>query len=134
MSITFQFRGDFESAEVERLHADAFATRVYGEDKRNWEELVARHSLGWVVARSGDKLVGFVNIVWDGLVHAWIQDTVVATSARGQGIGTQLVAIARDASRDSGCEWLHADFEEGLGRFYFESCGFNPTSAGVIRL
>ena len=134
MSIIFRFRGDFETAEVNRLHAQAFATRVHDEDECNWKELVARHSLGWVVARSGDELVGFVNIVWDGLVHAWIQDTMVAVSARGQGVGTQLVAIARDASRDSGCKWLHADFEESLGTFYFDSCGFTPASAGVIPL
>ena len=56
---------------------------MYDEDECNWKELVARHSLGWVVARSGDELVGFVNIVWDGLVHAWIQDT----NGRGERTG-----------------------------------------------
>ena len=57
-------------------------------------ELVAAHSLGWVVARDGAELVGFVNVLWDGLVHAWIQDTMVAANAsRGRGVGTRLVAV-----------------------------------------
>jgi hypothetical protein len=47
---------------------------------------VHRHSLGWVAARRDDEeLVGFVNLFWDGLVHAWIQDTMVAASARNEG-------------------------------------------------
>jgi KaiC/GvpD/RAD55 family RecA-like ATPase len=49
----------------------------------NAPELVHRHSLGWVVAREGAELVGFVNVLWDGLVHAWLQDTMVAVRARG---------------------------------------------------
>ena len=40
--------------------------------------LLEGHSLGWVVAREDGSLVGFVNVLWDGLVHAWIQDTMVA--------------------------------------------------------
>jgi GNAT superfamily N-acetyltransferase len=134
MSINFQFRGQFENREINRLHAEAFATRLYEDDEWNWQELVARFSLGWVVARSDQNLVGFVNILWDGLVHAWIQDTMVAAGARGHGVGTQLVAIARDACRDAGCEWLHVDFDEDLGKFYIDSCGFTPTSAGLIQL
>jgi hypothetical protein len=31
-------------------------------------------------------------------------------------------------------EWLHADFEDHLGRFYFEACGFEATNAGLIAL
>jgi GNAT superfamily N-acetyltransferase len=134
MSATYQFRGDFENAELNRLHAEAFATRLYSNDEWNWQRLVAEHSLGWVVARSGHDLVGFVNICWDGFTHAWIQDLMVASSARGQGVGTRLVALARDACREVGCEWLHVDFDDGLRSFYFDSCGFTPTSAGVIRL
>ncbi len=134
MSISFTYRGQFQNAEVNRLHADAFATRVYGDDEWNWEDLVVRYSLGWVVARSREDLVGFVNILWDGFTHAWIQDTMVAAIARGQGVGTELVALARDASRSAGCEWLHVDFDRELGAFYFGSCGFSPTTGGLMRL
>jgi GNAT superfamily N-acetyltransferase len=95
---------------------------------------VRQHSLGWVVAREDARLVGFVNVLWDGLVHAWIQDTMVAKSARHQGIGTELVALAVKETRGAACEWLHVDFDDHLRPFYIDACGFTPTHAGLIAL
>jgi GNAT superfamily N-acetyltransferase len=134
MAITYEWRGEFENAEVNALHAEAFNTRVFDESEWNWRQLVGRHSLGWVVARDGTELVGFVNVLWDGLVHAWLQDTMVATKAGRQGVGTQVVAVARDAARDAGCEYLHVDFDDDLESFYFDACGFTPTNGGLIAL
>jgi GNAT superfamily N-acetyltransferase len=87
------------------------------------------------VARSDEEdLVGFVNVVWDGLVHAWIQDTMVNSSLRSQGIGTRLVNIARQQAKAAGCQWLHVDFDRSLGDFYYGACGFSSTAAGLIQL
>lgn len=96
--------------------------------------LTNRHSLGWVTARRGVELVGFVNVVWDGLVHAWIQDLMVAASARHQGIGVRLVEEVRLGAKGAGCEFLHVDFDDDLRSFYFDACGFRPTNAGLIEL
>jgi GNAT superfamily N-acetyltransferase len=134
VSIDCFWRGEFANAEANELHAEAFETRVYSEDEWNWNEQVRRHSLGWVIARGGDRLVGFVNVPWDGLVHAWIQDTMVARDVRHRGVGTELVAVAVREARAAGCEWLHVDFEGHLRPFYFDACGFAPTSAGLIEL
>jgi GNAT superfamily N-acetyltransferase len=134
MSIDFVWRGDFENAEVNLLHAYVFETPVDVDDNRDWRSLVERHSLGWVTARDGGRLVGFVNVVWDGHAHAWIQDTMVSSASRNRGIGTRLIIIAREGSRQAGCEWLHVDFGDELGDFYYQACGFAPTSAGLIRL
>ncbi len=70
VSINYQWRGTFTNREVNALHAEAFSTRVFDESEWNWLELAGRHSLGWMVARDGDDLAGFVNVLWDGLVHA----------------------------------------------------------------
>jgi GNAT superfamily N-acetyltransferase len=134
VTIQYDWRGAFENDEVNRLHAEAFGTPVFASDDRDWRAQVARHSLGWVAARDGGALVGFVNVPWDGLVHAWIQDTMVAVHARGRGIGTQLVARAAEAARAAGCEWLHVDLADDLRDFYFAACGFQPTAAGVMQL
>lgn len=126
------WRGEFTNGEVNDLHAEAFEHRQFDDD---WQRLVADHSLGWVTARDdGGRLVGFVNVIWDGLTHAWIQDTMVAAAARHDGIGTALVAAAEQGARDAGCEWLHVDFDEHLRAFYIDACGFTPTSAGLIEL
>jgi GNAT superfamily N-acetyltransferase len=87
-----------------------------------------------VTARSNDDLAGFVNVIWDGLVHAWIQDVMVASAARHQGVGIGLVNAARDGARDAGCEWLHVDFDDHLRSFYYDACGFEPSNAGLMSL
>lgn len=129
----YQWRSDFSNTDMNVLHAEAFDHRVLDID---WRKQVERHSLGWVCAFGHDgSLVGFVNVPWDGDVHAFIMDTAVAVHARRHGIGRQLVAVAVEHARAAGCEWLHVDFdEEYLERFYFDTCGFAPTTAGLIRL
>ena len=134
MAIDFQWRGEATSRELNELHAEAFETEVFSDDVWPWTTLLERHSLGWVVAREDGSLVGFVNVLWDGLVHAWIQDTMVADSARHRGVATRLIEVARDGARDAGCEWLHVDFDRHLRPFYFDACGFAPTDAGLIEL
>lgn len=133
----FTWRGAFVNAEVNALHAEAFGGRVFGDDEWDWETLVARHSLGWVVARNDDVLGGFggfLNVVWDGFTHAWLQDVMVAAAVRHRGVGLRMVEVATDAARAAGCEWLHVDFEPELRDFYLGACRFEPTQAGLLRL
>ncbi|MEZ5271725.1 MAG: GNAT family N-acetyltransferase [Ilumatobacteraceae bacterium] len=134
MSVDYEWRGSFSNDEVNLLHAAAFGTRVFTASEWDWVALTARHSLGWVTARDAGRLVGFVNVVWDGLVHAWLQDTMVDPADHHRGIGKQLVGEAVAGSRAAGCEWLHVDFDDDLRPFYFGACGFTPTNAGLIAL
>lgn len=127
----FSWRGAVTDAEVNRLHGAAFAYRVFDDP---WNDLLARHSLGWVTARRAGDLVGFVNVIWDGLAHAWIQDTIVDPASQRTGIGTGLITVATEHSRIAGCEWLHVDFDDDAASFYLEACGFEPTGAGLINL
>ncbi|GAA3820484.1 GNAT family N-acetyltransferase [Streptomyces chiangmaiensis] len=131
MTITYEWRGGFDNAAVNALHAEGFN---HQPSDVNWLTRVHRHSLGWVCARHDGDLVGFVNVVWDGGAHAFILDTVVAGSHRRLGIGAGLVAEAARQARTAKCEWLHVDFEDDLQSFYFDACGFKPTTAGLIAL
>jgi GNAT superfamily N-acetyltransferase len=130
-TITYAWRGEFDSAAVEALHAEGFAHKPVDYD---WFGQVTRHSLGWVCAFREARLVGFVNVAWDGAGHAFILDTVVCSAERRHGVGARLVALAAQHARDAGCDWLHVDFEPHLRTFYLESCGFRATEAGLIRL
>ena len=127
-----EWRGVFDNRALNELHAEAFEHRVLDDD---WVTQVHEHSLGWVCARNdaGD-LVGFVNVAWDGGIHAFILDTVVSKEAARQGLGTAMVKVATEEARAAGCEWLHVDFDDELRPFYFDACGFEPTNAGLINL
>ena len=134
VTLVIDWRAEFTDAEANELHAEAFGTRVYDASEWPWVELLRRHSLGWVTARDDGRLVGFANVLWDGLVHAWLQDTMVARQARHLGIGKRVVEIAVEEARKAGCEWMHVDFDDDLRPFYFDACGFKPTNAGLIAL
>ena len=134
MTFTYQWRGDFSSAEANALHAECFGHAVLGDDEWDWRGQVERHSLGWVCARDGAELVGFVNVAWDGVVHAFVLDTMVTAAQRRHGVGTRLVEVAVREARAAGCEWLHVDFEDHLRAFHFDACRFVPTNAGLIEL
>lgn len=119
--------GDEELVELDRaLGADPSA---------GWWEQVRPYLLGWATARDEHgALVGFVNLAWDGARHAFLLDPKVAPTHQRHGLGTGLVALATDAARAAGCQWLHVDYEPHLAGFYEHACGFTSTHAGLILL
>jgi predicted N-acetyltransferase YhbS len=86
-----------------------------------------------VCAYQGAELVGFVNLAWDGGVHAFLLDTTVHPRLRRLGIGRQLVRNAVDAAHEAGMAWVHVDYEPHLAGFY-AACGFTRTAAGLLRI
>ena len=126
-----EWRGAFGNDELNALHAECFDHPVLGDD---WWGQVNRFSLGWVCLRQERRLVGFVNVAWDGGVHAFLLDTAVTPSLQRRGHATRLVAAAVAQARAAGCEWLHVDFDPHLRGFYLDACGFQPTEAGLVRL
>ena len=134
MAISSEWRGAFTSAEANVLHAECFGHAVLRDEEWDWRGQVDRHSLGWVCAREGEELVGFVDVAW-GRGGARVRpghDGGDPGSAGG--VGTRLVELAVEGARAARCEWLHADFEDHLRSFYFDACGFVPTNAGLIEL
>jgi GNAT superfamily N-acetyltransferase len=130
--VRLEWRAPFDNAAVNALHAEGFDHAVLDVD---WRNQVERHSLGWVCAfEAATRLIGFVNVAWDGGTHAFVIDTLVARDRRHNGIGRGLLEVAERESRAAGCDWLHVDFEEELREFYVGACGFAPTSAGLIAL
>jgi ribosomal protein S18 acetylase RimI-like enzyme len=130
--ISYDWRGEFTNDAVNALHAEGFGHPVPDLD---WQTRLHRHSLGWVCATEADgALAGFVNVAWDGGVHAFILDTVVAARLRHCGVGGELIAVATNHARAAGCAWLHVDFEDHLAAFYLERCGFRATRAGLFDL
>ncbi|MFD3997501.1 GNAT family N-acetyltransferase [Streptomyces sp. NPDC058548] len=94
---------------------------------------VLARSLLRATARRAGRLVGYVNVVGDGGVHAFLLDTTVHPDERLQGLGVTLVRAAAEAARQRGAHWLHVDFEPHLTAFH-ERCGFRPTAAGLMDL
>lgn len=133
-NITYAWRDPFTNREIHRLHAAAFETRLFDESEWDWVDQTNRYSLGWVVARDEGRFIGFVNVLWDGLVHAFIEDVMVDADYRHHGVGAALVSGARGGAADAGCEFLHVGFDQDLGAFYIDACGFQPVPGGLMEL
>jgi ribosomal protein S18 acetylase RimI-like enzyme len=112
---------------------DLFATSWIGHTERDFRP-VLKQSLGYIGAFETDQLIGFVNVAWDGGSHAFILDTTVHPNFQRRGVGTQLVKEASKLARCAKIEWLHVDCNQELARFYFNSCGFVTTTAGLMKL
>ena len=90
-------------------------------------------SFTWIGATSGDQLIGFVNVAWDGGVHFFLLDTTVHPNWARRGIARQLIEEAIEACRGRG-EWLHVDADEELMSGLYARCGFERTPAGLVNL
>ena len=132
MTIKIVSRFPVDDAEVSDLHARAFEEPA-GRPVP-WAARLERHALTWVGAFDGARLVGFVQVCWDGGEHAFLLDTAVDPDAQHQGIGAALVKAAATDAATAGCGWLHVDFEDQLTAFYLDRCGFRSTRAGLLRL
>jgi ribosomal protein S18 acetylase RimI-like enzyme len=117
--------------ELSALHARAFEGEV---QVTPWRERLQRHALTWVGAFDAGRLVGFVQVCWDGGAHAFLLDTALDPHWQHQGVGRRLVEAAAAGAAAAGCEWLHVDFEPHLEDFYLRQCGFALTRAGLLRL
>ena len=92
-----------------------------------------QHALAYVCAYSGDELIGFVRLAWDGGIHAFLLDPTVRPDFRRRGIGRTLVERVVAVARERGMEWVHVDYGPDLREFY-RACGFTPCEAGLIHL
>ncbi|HZM84622.1 MAG TPA: GNAT family N-acetyltransferase [Candidatus Limnocylindrales bacterium] len=131
MSVNLISRYPVTDNELNALHARAFGGEIRVTP---WRERLKQHALTWVGAFDSGRLVGFVQVCWDGGAHAFLLDTVVDPTWQHRGIGQRLVVAAAADSAAAGCEWLHVDFEPHLTEFYLTKCGFTPTRAGLLRL
>ena len=116
---------------------DAELARIWpGAWGNSWSGAIGsilERSLVHVCAYDAGQLIGFVNVAWDGGIHAFLLDTTVAVTHQRRGIAREMVRFATEASRERGAEWLHVDYEPKLDGFY-KACGFRPTLAGLMRL
>jgi ribosomal protein S18 acetylase RimI-like enzyme len=132
VTIEIVSRFPVDDAELSALHARAFG--IDPPRLQPWARRLAEHALTWVGAFDEGRLVGFVQVAWDGGPHAFLIDTAVDPAHHRRGIGSAVVKAAVEQARAAGSDWLHVDFEPHLATFYLQSCGFRPTEAGLIRL
>ena len=127
-TISYRVSALITNDALNRLFAAAWPDHVWSD----FAPVLSR-SLAYVCAYQQDRLIGFVNLAWDGGIHAFLIDTTVDPGVQRHGIGRELVTRAAQVAHERGIAWLHVDYEPHLESFY-RGCGFQHTAAGLMRL
>ena len=86
MNITYKTNPPLTSADLNAL----FSAGRHAPETSDWQP-VLDHSLVYLCAYDGERLIGFANVAWDGRAHAFLLDPRVHPDLRHNRIGTQLV-------------------------------------------
>ena len=127
--ITLLVCPNINESELHMLYGAAWPAH---DPEYNFLPILVRSPI-YVCAYSGERLVGWVYVAWDGGEHAFLLEPTVHPDWQHRGVGTAIVRRATEECRARGMEWLHVDYEERLAPFY-EACGFTHSAAGLIRL
>lgn len=110
--------------------------------ERGLARIIADPGIGAIlVARQDERIVGMVNLLYTistalGGRVALLEDMVVASGARGGGIGSRLLREAIGFARSSGCKriTLLTDHDNEAARRFYQRHGFGLSAMIPLRL
>ncbi len=84
-----------------------------------------------IAAYDGERLVGYIDCVSNGVTDAYIQDLTVSPDCQGRGIGTELMNRMIEYLRSRHIYMISVIYEESLRPFY-ERFGFRGMFSGQM--
>ena len=115
-----------KSEEINALRASV----GWDHDNESYDTILKRTYTHYTV-RSQGKLIGFLNVLSDGIGDAFLVDIMVHPEFQRNGIGTTMVEQAvRDLSAD-GVQCIQVTFNPDEEPFY-KKIGFHIFKAGII--
>ena len=126
MTVTIELAcNDADREACARMMSESDPWVTLGRDFARCLTAVSDPARELYVARSGNELTGFILLTMKGQFPGYITSVCVASSARGSGVGTQLVAFAEQRiHRESPNVFLCvSSFNPGARRLY-ERLGF----------
>jgi ribosomal protein S18 acetylase RimI-like enzyme len=106
---------------------DLYQEGGWWREDASWRSAIpgmVKGSFCFMVARDREgRALGMARAISDGFSDAYVQDVVVRRSARGQGIGRELVRRVTGYCVDKGISWIGLVAEPGSQAFY-EALGY----------
>ena len=119
-----------DAGDLLAMFADAEFADI--SDGVEWLHAAVANSLAAAAVRDrSGRLIGFIRALGDGVSDCYIQDVVVRSDHRGQGIGKALVIAMLEHLKARNIDWIgliatpgNAEFYRRLG--FEELTGFTP--------
>ena len=90
-------------------------------------------SFAWAGCFAQGQLIGYADVVSDGVADAYVRDLVVHPDHQREGVGSRLLSLLVETVRDAGIRMVSTVFEPDLAAFY-RRAGFHLVSGGMIDL
>lgn len=128
-TITYNVETNVNRDDLIDLYSNANWT-AYTNDLDTLTQAI-RNSLKVITAREGEKLVGLVRVVGDGLTILYIQDILVHTEYKRNGIGRKLMELILNEFPGVRQKVLLTD-DNPETRGFYESLGFDSCDKGQL--
>ncbi|HXV43256.1 MAG TPA: GNAT family N-acetyltransferase [Anaerolineae bacterium] len=128
MSKTYQIlrQATLIGTQVEDLRSAVGWDRMQGK----YDQILAQSYAHFSVF-DNSRLIGFVNVISDGVADAFLVDFMVHPDFQRRGIGKALITHVIKSLKADGLRFIQVIFGAELESFYRE-CGFHIVRAGII--
>lgn len=140
MAIVFQLK---ESSEKAAADLARLGSELHGDSrslsKQNLDELISKKDLAIVVVRDSDQIVGMGSlyvIQKIGKLNAYIEDVIVDSGYRGQGLGERVVRQLLTIAKEKGVRGvtLTSRSHRIAAHKLYEKLGFKTVDTNVFKL
>ena len=97
----------------------------------DWYEKSLKNSYFYICCFDDIELIGFLDVVSNGVTDSYIQDVIVYPEYQGQGIGTRMMEMAIKKLKENKIYAISVLFDEKLTKFY-KKFGFHIMMAGQM--
>ena len=126
MALRYEYRPKLTPQQVANLRLSV------GWDGRakKYERKLGKSYL-WVACFDHETLVGYADVVSDGVDDAYIRDVIVHPDYQHRSIGTKLLEMITARMKSDGIKMVHVIFDPSLEAFY-KQAKFTIMLSGVI--
>jgi spermidine synthase len=123
--ITYHIVKEADTASILALYRQAGWWQM--DDNPQYLETVRQilsNSFCFVIAKTGEEIIGMGRAISDGVSDAYIQDVTVRKDMRGKGIGKGIIRTLLRSLKENKLQWIGLISEPGYEKFY-GGLGFN---------
>jgi len=124
--IVIEQEGKVSDNEIEELRSS-----IGWDNNTGPFSVISKRLYTYFTARKDGKLVGFIDVLSDGIADSYLQDLAIHPNFQRKGIGTELVKKAIRFLQKNKIKCIQVTFNPECENF-FKRFGFHIYKAGVI--